>query len=335
VNHVHGLVSIILPTYNREAFLPDAVDAIRRQSFTDYELIAVDDGSTDNTREVLGDLSTELRQPFVYLSQENQGAYAARAHGVREASGEYIAFYDSDDLWLPHHLQKCVEALHANGEVDWLYAAAKRVDAETGSTLEGNTFYEDGRPREFMKLSTRNVGGLRIIDDPRTVKIAIAHGLRCGIQRSVLRKRVFDRVRFRTDIRNGEDRLFVIRAAKKGCCFGYFDEVHLIYRVHANNMSAVGRHRSLSHRVSVYENLTRGYEDLETELDLSRKEQRALRRQLARQYFWQLGYSVLWLDGERRAALGMFRRGLGFWHWNPRMWKTFLLAQLKFRLGLS
>jgi glycosyltransferase involved in cell wall biosynthesis len=175
MNHEPGLVSIILPTYNRAAFLPDAIEAIRNQSFTNHELIAVDDGSTDNTREVLNDLTTELPQSFVYVSQENQGAYAARVRGLREASGEYIAFYDSDDLWLPHHLQNCVEALEANAEVDWVYAAARRVDFETGSKLEENTFYEEGCPREFMKLSTRDVGGLRIIDDARSVEVAIAH----------------------------------------------------------------------------------------------------------------------------------------------------------------
>src|SRR5688572_19425954 len=95
-------VSILLPTYNRAAFLPQALEAIGAQAFTDWELIVVDDGSTDDTPAVLERLVAGLGRPVHLIRQENQGAYGARNTGLDAARGKYVAFYDSDDTWLPH-----------------------------------------------------------------------------------------------------------------------------------------------------------------------------------------------------------------------------------------
>src|SRR5262245_20654457 len=100
-------VSIILPTYNRAPFLPQALASIRSQQYTDWELIVVDDGSRDDTPLVVARLFADTPQPTRYVRQENQGAYAARNTGLGVAQGEYVAFFDSDDLWLPHHLRNC------------------------------------------------------------------------------------------------------------------------------------------------------------------------------------------------------------------------------------
>src|SRR5262245_12368939 len=92
-------VSIILPTYNRAKFLPGALDAIGSQRWTDWELIVVDDGSTDDTREMVAELTRNWEQPVRYVYQENQGAYGARNRGLDMARGDFLALYDSDDLW--------------------------------------------------------------------------------------------------------------------------------------------------------------------------------------------------------------------------------------------
>ncbi|HEY8503179.1 MAG TPA: glycosyltransferase family A protein, partial [Gemmataceae bacterium] len=99
-------VSIILPTYNRAKFLPQAFASIRSQQYTDWELIVVDDGSTDDTRAVVQELSKDVPQPVRYVYQDNQGPAGARNKGLDLASGKYVAFFDSDDVWLPHHLGK-------------------------------------------------------------------------------------------------------------------------------------------------------------------------------------------------------------------------------------
>jgi glycosyltransferase involved in cell wall biosynthesis len=93
--------SIILPTYNRAHFLPKAIESVLAQTFEDWELVIVDDGSTDNTKEVVLAYQ-DLR--IVYIYQENQERSAARNNGISQAKGDFICFLDSDDYYLPEKL---------------------------------------------------------------------------------------------------------------------------------------------------------------------------------------------------------------------------------------
>ena len=99
-----SLVSVILPTYNRKATIQAAIASVQRQSFHDWELVVVDDGSTDDTASLIEGSDPRL----VLIHQTNQGVNAARNAAMLRARGRYIAFLDSDDEWLPHHLELSV-----------------------------------------------------------------------------------------------------------------------------------------------------------------------------------------------------------------------------------
>jgi glycosyltransferase involved in cell wall biosynthesis len=103
------LVSIIMPTYNRADTIKRAIGSVQKQTFTDWELIIVDDGSTDNTAALIEGCDPRLK----LIRQGNQGTAGARNTGLCASSGSYIAFLDSDDEWLPHHLELCVSFLRA------------------------------------------------------------------------------------------------------------------------------------------------------------------------------------------------------------------------------
>ena len=98
-------VSVIIPTYNRGWILKEAIDSVQAQDYKDFELIVVDDGSTDNTSDVLALYGNDIKALF----QKNKGVSAARNRGIAEASGQFIAFLDSDDLWLPQKLSTQIE----------------------------------------------------------------------------------------------------------------------------------------------------------------------------------------------------------------------------------
>jgi glycosyltransferase involved in cell wall biosynthesis len=101
------LVSVIMPTFNRADTIQRAIRSVQAQTFADWELIVVDDGSTDNTVALIEGCDPRLK----ILRQENQGAVGARNAGLRASAGSYIAFLDSDDEWLPHHLELCASFL--------------------------------------------------------------------------------------------------------------------------------------------------------------------------------------------------------------------------------
>lgn len=106
-------ISVIIPTYNRETFVTKAIDSILHQTFKDYEIIVIDDGSTDNTHKVLEPYRADIQ----YVRQENSGVSAARNKGIRLAKGEWVAFLDSDDEWLPEYLSYQMQGVSRNPHV--------------------------------------------------------------------------------------------------------------------------------------------------------------------------------------------------------------------------
>lgn len=101
------LVSVIIPTYNREKYVVKAIDSVLSQAFKDYEIIVVNDGSTDGTKDNLKSYGDKIK----YIYQDNSGVSAARNEGIRRAKGEWVAFLDSDDEWLPDYLLQHMERL--------------------------------------------------------------------------------------------------------------------------------------------------------------------------------------------------------------------------------
>jgi glycosyltransferase involved in cell wall biosynthesis len=323
------LVSVILPTYNRAAFLPDAFASIASQTYPHAEIIVVDDGSTDDTANVLDALVKSSPRPVRVVRQANAGAYAARNTGLDHVRGDAVAFFDSDDLWLPHHLARCADALVRHPGLDWVYGSCRIVDLDSGRELESSTFCPEGRPRPFMALKTTTDGALRVIDDSRTIATQIRDGLYCGLQNSVIRRSVFERRRFWPDYLVVEDELFVIRLLAEGGCFGYFDDPHVVYRVHGDNSSGSATGRDPGRSVRIFLEMVRGLERIQADVSLPRDARQALRRRLAHERFWGLGYNGFWQQGSAAEARACYRRSIGEWPYDLGMWKTFLVSLLR------
>lgn len=121
------MVSVVIPTYNRESVITRAINSVLNQTYKDIELIIVDDCSRDNTRAVVEGIS-DYRLKYVCLPQ-NSGACAARNKGIKMAEGEYIAFQDSDDQWLPTKLQEQIELMQEK-DIDISFCAFSKVNAD-------------------------------------------------------------------------------------------------------------------------------------------------------------------------------------------------------------
>ena len=115
---------MIIPTYNCDRYITQAVESVLGQTYTDCEIIVVDDGSTDNTRKVLEPYLEQIR----YVYQENQGVAAARNRGMEMAQGEFIAFLDHDDFFLPHKLALQVACFEEQPEVGMVHSGWRRVN---------------------------------------------------------------------------------------------------------------------------------------------------------------------------------------------------------------
>ncbi len=124
-------VSVIVPTYNTIAYLPDAIESILQQTFEDFEILLVNDGSTDSTAE----WAKKITDPRVrYIEQNNQGLSAARNTGLDLAQGRYVAFLDADDVWEPTKLDKQVALLETNPDIGMVHSWVWFMDGEGRST---------------------------------------------------------------------------------------------------------------------------------------------------------------------------------------------------------
>src|SRR6187402_1358652 len=112
---MEALVSIIMPSYNSAAFIAQSIDSVRTQTHANWELIMVDDCSTDNTVEIVREFTADERIKL-YVLDKNSGAGIARNTAVSKAQGTYIAFLDSDDLWKPEKLQRQLQFMSEHNQ---------------------------------------------------------------------------------------------------------------------------------------------------------------------------------------------------------------------------
>jgi glycosyltransferase involved in cell wall biosynthesis len=121
-------VSVIVPAYNAAAYLPDAIDSVVRQTYTDWELVVVDDGSVDNTRSLVGSYGARLQDKLRYVYQPNRGLPAARNAAIRNSRGEFIALLDADDRCMPRRLELSVAALDRHPRAGLVHGRVTRID---------------------------------------------------------------------------------------------------------------------------------------------------------------------------------------------------------------
>ncbi len=142
-------VSIILTVYNRAAYLNRCIDSVLNQTFNDWELIAIDDGSTDNSLQILKDYEANSENIKI-LSQPNMKLPLSRNRGIRLSNGNFITFIDSDDRYAKDHLSKRISFMTKNLDIDLIYGGVKII---------GDEYVRDkDNPSEFIHLSKCTIG---------------------------------------------------------------------------------------------------------------------------------------------------------------------------------
>ncbi len=327
-------LTIVLPTYNRAAFLPGALASIVGQTFSDWELVVIDDGSTDDTREVLDRARPAITRDVRYIRQENGGPAVARNNGIAHALGDLVAFFDSDDLWHPAYLETCVAALDRNPDVDWVYAACRILDLDTGAEVSASTFRENGKPRPFLSLPASRRGEVMVLNDPRTLDLVLSAGLYAGFQNSVIRAATLRRWPLPiVPVRVGEDTLTAFRAVATGATLAYVDRALVDYRAHQGGVTDGARAGKPEALIAQAREYARGYDFLLAELAGNRRATRLLERAAAHRKFWIEGYLGLWALGRRREALTTYRKALALSPLEWTMWKTWAASVARTVIG--
>ena len=234
-------VSIVIATFNRGDYLGATLDSIFAQTFRDFEVIVVDDGSTDDTRRVIDAFGSRVR----YVYQDNRGPSAARNVGVRHAKAEWISIQDSDDLCLPNHLHDLHDYAAHHPEVGMVFANGNYLE---GPAHNRETIIPDAKSR---RLASRSVH-LEDIFDKSIVRL----------QASLIAKKCYDEIGGHNEdlwICMDLDLAFRLWVRYP---MAYLNKVVFSYRKHPGNISS-DQERRLSENLQVIENLLSDFSQAE------------------------------------------------------------------------
>jgi glycosyltransferase involved in cell wall biosynthesis len=202
-SEIKPLVSVIIPVYNGERFISDAVDNVLGQNYPSVELIIVDDGSTDKTGEIVKQFPADIR----YLRQENAGPASARNRGIRNASGEFLTFLDVDDLWPENNLNLLTNEMFQEPDTEIIHGYA-----------------------QLMEYNSATCG----YDYSRNPKKSYPY----FIGAAIYRRSVFDKVGlFDSTLLFSEGTDWFMRAVQLKVKFKRLDNITLLVRKHGQNMT--------------------------------------------------------------------------------------------------
>jgi glycosyltransferase involved in cell wall biosynthesis len=245
-------VSIVIPAYNVATYIGETLDSVFQQTFTDYEVIVVNDGSPDTV-----ELEKAI-EPYIsqvrYIKQKNLGAGAARNEGLRAAQGKFIAFLDADDLWLPDYLDEQLKFIRENN-FDLVCADAMHFG---DSPFAGKTYMET-----YMRTAPP-VGEVSFLGLVSAEQSLITSGI-VARRASLLEVGLFDE-----GLRNSQDFDLWLRLLRNGARLAYQKQLLLRYRCHENSLSGDEINRSARQ--------LRVYDKIESSFDLTPEERPAVLR---------------------------------------------------------
>lgn len=271
-------VSVIIPNYNYSQYLGEAIDSVLVQTVSDTEIIVVDDGSTDGSKEVLESYGERITAVF----QQNQGVSAARNHGVSLSKGEFVAFLDADDAWLPAKIERLLALFSDDPEIGLAHGGVVEIDGNGNELIEKI----DGREGSVSLDLLRFEG---------PVILGGGSGL-------MVPRRVFDEVDgFDTRLSTSADWDLFYQISRR-YRVGFVPEVLLKYRVHASNM-----HRNIG---AMEHDMLIGFEKAFADGDLAErgKYYGNLYKMLAGSYF----HSGKYADFARNAVKSVLNRPSNF-----------------------
>jgi len=320
------LVSIVIPTYNRERHLPQCLRSVLAQTYSHFEVLVIDDGSTDGTGELLE--TFQARDSRIrYFSQANGGVSSARNVGIRAAQGELIALLDSDDAWLPWKLEAQVAALQALPEAGMIWTDMAAIN-EQGQILHER--YLRRMYGSYQKLTAPLFSEFIHLGSPGLCKRSppewkIGHGriypqmLRGNLVHTstvLIRKtRALEAGLFDESYRRaGEDFGFHLRTCRLGPV-ALLDEPSTLYRIGANDQ-LTHRRFQVSLAQAFLRTMSEEFHNIGNAIPLTTKQIHSV---LSEAHCW-LG-TELCSSGQRKAAFSHLLESLGYEHSNLAAWR--------------
>ncbi len=317
------MVSVIVPTYNRANLLPRSIVSIQKQTFTNWEAIVVDDRSTDSTAQVFEDLARQDGRLRMECNCRTRGPSGARNHGVQCARGKYIAFLDSDDEWMPFHLEQAVHYLdHCPEHIDVFTANPLRKRAIDGEVIKRDLLNLDLiRHTQFKDLY--------ILEPDNLFQVALEGHRILTTQTIVARREVFETLCWDERIFGMEDCLFPIEVAFHRFRIGHRQDFHVTYWVHDQSLTNGDGKHNAQQMIPVLEACVKVKQAVLEKFPLTKALRKKVELELADALVWLLGYNGYAAIGNHSKARDCYWGAIKISPSNLRYWKVLLVSYAK------
>lgn len=225
--------SVIIPLYNKKEYIKSTIESVLKQSYTNYEIIVVDDGSTDKSPEVVKSIKDSR---ILFFSKTNGGVSSARNYGIKKSKGDFICFLDSDDLWSKNYLENINRIITQNQEVDMICSAYGifKVDPQNNIRIKRITFKSQQKEAKVDFF-------FHCLKEKRCIAFTSA---------TCIKRRIIQdyNLQFNENISMGEDIDYWTRAASLAKAIYYNDQIQVLYRIDSNNsLSLQGKNMEKSY----------------------------------------------------------------------------------------
>lgn len=308
-------VSIVIPTYNSEKYIEESIDSVSLQTNVDFEIVVIDDGSTDGTEAIVKELSKKDKR-VKYYYQNNKGPGGARNRGIKEAQGEYIAFLDADDLLLKDSLEKRLTLFSKLSSIGLVFTDYYLEDnSGTNSTNDISYLKKRNFLKELSSATEWTEHGYLL--NKKFFEMSVIKGSFIWTSTVMVKKEVLNEVGgFSEDLRRSQDKDLWYRIIKK-YNVGYIDKPLAVYKryrgFHGSNPE-----KELNETIKFSKRLL--------SIAGNRKQKRAIKNRLAR-YYYELGDHYISIS-KRAVAIENYLKSLNFNFINKKSWLGFSKAIL-------
>jgi glycosyltransferase involved in cell wall biosynthesis len=316
------LVSIIVPVFNRAEKIKRLINTIQQQTYDNWELILIDDASTDNTKCILAKFASQDKRFKVVDNKHKKGPSGARNTGLDYATGELIAYQDSDDEWFPHHLESMVHYLVTYpSKIDVMSANPLRKNENSGEVYHYDELDLSNFPHEEIEagyLINKNV----LFDKQLQGRVITTQ---CIVGKADILKRV----RWNEELRAAVDIMHNLELCMLDIGVCHLQDYHAIYWAHEDNLTNVSGKHSPQRMEMVHSAFALYWQLVLDNMELTSSQKKYVQSNLAKCYAWHLAYNTFESQKKYKTAIKYYLKAIQLTPLNIKIWKSLCKSVIK------
>ena len=316
------LISIIVPIYNRDSYVEQLINTVKNQTYKNWELLLIDDNSSDKTARNIAFFAENDQRIKCVKNKHAKGASGARNTGLDIASGDYIAYQDSDDEWIQEHLATMVYYLEKYpNEIDLMSANPLRKNRSSGEVYSYDEI-------DLRSMTTEKLENAYVFDSKKTFEFQL-FGRIITTQCIVAKREKIKALRWNENLKAATDNLYNLNIAYDQVKIGHLQEYHSVYWAHDDNITNCGGNHDNVRMEAVQKNFIEYWRIVLREFKLTKYQKAFAKKNLSETLAWHYAYGTLEPQGKYAECIPVYLEAFLIYPQNYRTLSSFFKSILK------